>query len=261
MNGLNKKKEYNIHSIEKALDVIEILNEHEFLNLIQMSELLEQPKSSLYRIIMTLENRGYIAKSVDNGKYCLSYKIISIGKNILHSNPLRNAAISEMNELSEKYGDTVNLGVYADGVITYLDIVEGTYSLRMSETAGSQVPVHSTGIGKAIAAFLPMDQVDKMLERDGMKQVTPNTITDADQLRQELEKVKRQGYAVDDQENVEGAICVASPIFNMLGKVSGAISLSGAAHRYSADKIPQIAHDVRNAALQISYKLGYTTGK
>src|SRR5699024_1787381 len=117
--------------------------------------LLNQPKSSLYRIIQTLEGRGIISRSEPEGKYCLGYKLLNITKNILEGNSLRECAISEMERLVDRHGDTVNLGVLSQNEVLYLEIIEGTFSLRMNESVGSTAPFHASAVGKVIASYMP----------------------------------------------------------------------------------------------------------
>lgn len=259
MNNKNSNSDrYIISSIDKALDVIEALAEHEGLNLLELAELLNKPKSSVYRIIFTLEKRGYIARSEENGKYVLGYKQLALTRHLLEKNSLRNCALPEMQQLSDKYAETVNLGVLSEGEVLYIEMIEGTHSLRMNESVGSTSPFHATAIGKAIAAHSSQEIIDALLALKTLRKMTPNTIVDLNVFKEELASIKAQGYAVDDQEIVQGARCIAAPIFNLSGKVEGAISISGAIHRYPADKIPAIAADVKKMANNISIKLGYT---
>lgn len=252
-----QQNRYAIQSIEKALDVIEVLSEHDSLSLIQLAELVNQPKSSLFRIVLTLEKRGYISRSDEDGLYCLGYKQLVITKNLLERNRLRSAATAEMQKLVDKYGDTVNLCVLSDDEILYVEIIEGTYALRMSDRVGSKAPFHATATGKAISASLREEEVRRMAEHMGLVSLTPNTITEFPRLMEELARVREQGYAVDNEESILGARCVAAPIFNMFGRVEGAISLSGAKHRFPDERIPAIAEDVKKAAATVSKKLGY----
>jgi IclR family acetate operon transcriptional repressor len=127
----------------------------------------------------------------------------------------------------------------------------------MSDHVGAKAPFHSTAVGKAIAAHLPERDVQELIRANGLPAVTPRTIQDPEVFRSELACVRRDGYAVDDEENVLGARCVAAPIFNMHGDVVGAISLSGPIQRLSDAHMRQIALDVRQAAVHISEKLGY----
>jgi len=262
---MNKEEEekqgrYTIQSIDKALDLIELLADRGSLSLIELTELLEQPKSSTYRIVLTLENRGFISRSDEDGKYCLGYKQLMLTRNLLERNTLRSAALHEMKRLSERYGDTVNLGVLVEGSVLYVEIIESTHALRMTDSIGSRSPFHATAIGKAIAAHLPLEAVHELVVSCGLPAITPNTIVSEDKLFAELEQIRKIGYALDDQEIVEGARCLAAPVFDLHGRPLGAISLSGAMHRFTADKVPEIAEHLKEATAAASRKLGFVPG-
>jgi DNA-binding IclR family transcriptional regulator len=254
-----KQERYTIQSIDKALDLIELLAEHGSLNLLELTDLLDQPKSSTYRIVLTLENRGFISRDDENGKYCLGYKQLMLTRGMLERNTLRSAALHEMKKLSEKYGDTINLGVLLEGEVLYVEILESTQPLRMTDTVGSKSPFHATAMGKAMTAFLPDEKVKELITRQGLPALTKNTIVSEDQLQLKLQQVREQGFALDDQEIVEGARCLAAPIFNMYGNVEGAVSMSGAMHRFADEVIPEMAESIKTAASRISRKLGYAT--
>ncbi|KIL40345.1 hypothetical protein SD70_13950 [Gordoniibacillus kamchatkensis] len=253
----DKQERYTIQSIDKALDLIELLAERGSLSLIELTELLNQPKSSTYRIVLTLENRGFISRSDEDGKYCLGYKQLIITRNLLERNNFRTAALPEMKRLSTLYGDTVNLGVLVDGQILYVEIIESTHALRMTDTVGSRAPFHATAMGKSIAAHLTDQVVRELVKQYGMPALTKNTITTYEKLTEELNKIRRNGYALDDQEIVEGARCIAAPVFGMFGNVYGAISVSGPMHRYTPEKIPELARQVMAAAAAVSLKMGH----
>ncbi|WJH32879.1 helix-turn-helix domain-containing protein [Paenibacillus sp. CC-CFT747] len=253
----DKQERYTIQSIDKALDLIELLADRGSLNLLELAELLDQPKSSTYRIVLTLENRGYISRSDEDGKYCLGYKQLMLTRNLLERNNLRSAAWNEMKKLSDLYGDTINLGVLMEGEVLYVEIIESTQPLRMTDTVGSRAPFNATAIGKAITAYLPQETVEKLIRERGLPALTEHTIVTKDRLMQELEQVRIQGYSIDDQEMVEGARCLAAPIFNMYGSIQGAVSMSGAMHRFPTHRLSDMARQIRLTADGISRKLGH----
>lgn len=252
-----KTERYTIQSIDKALDLIELLAEHGTLSLIELTEKLEQPKSSTYRIVLTLENRGFISRSDEDGKYCLGYKQLMLTRNLLERNTLRSAALQEMRKLSDRYGDTVNLGVLLDGQVLYVEIIESTHPLRMTDSIGSRAPFHATAIGKAIASRMSDEVVLEYAGSYGLPVITPNTINTEAGLLEELRRIREQGYALDDEEIVEGARCVAAPVLDLHGRPVGAISLSGAMHRFKEERLPEISAQIVEAALAVSRKLGY----
>ncbi|WJH34457.1 IclR family transcriptional regulator [Paenibacillus sp. CC-CFT747] len=251
-----RQERYTIQSIDKALDLMELLSERGSLSLIELTELLQQPKSSTYRIVLTLENRGFISRSDVDGKYCLGYKQLILTKNLLEQSNIRTAAFPEMKKLSDLYGDTINLGVLTEGTILYLEIIESMHALRMTDSVGSKSPFHATAMGKAIASHMSESAVDVLIRDYGLERYTDNTITTPERLREELALIRKRGFAMDDQEIVEGARCLAAPIFGLHGHINGAISISGPMHRYTDEKVPEIAANVMAAAAVISRKLG-----
>jgi DNA-binding IclR family transcriptional regulator len=255
---INEKTDrYAISSIEKALDVIEVLSEHESLNLLELAEVLDKPKSSLYRILLTLEKRDYVMRDEDDGKYTIGYKTLEMTRNLLERTSLRRCGVQDMHKLAEKYGDTLNLAVLTKDDILYIEILEGTHSLRMMESVGSKAPFHASAIGKAIVSNFSADEIERWIDTHGISKFTKKTIVEPAVLKSELVKIKRNGYAIDDEEVVQGARCVAAPIFNIFKQVVGAISISGAMHRFPDDQIQDIANDIKLAAMSISKKLGY----
>lgn len=252
-----KQERYAIQSVDKALDVIELLAELESASLIELAEKLNQPKSSLYRIILTLENRGFIARSEQDGKYCLGFKQLVLTRHLMEKNKLRIAAVPEMHKLVEKYGDTANLGVLSGGGALYVEIIEGTHALRMTDQVGSRAPLHATAIGKTLLAYLKAPQLEAHLRDIEFTAYTPNTVSTKEQLLAKLVDVRTNGYALDDQEITVGARCIAAPIFDMFGGIAGALSISGALHRFPDDQLRNMAAEIKQAADQASRKLGY----
>lgn len=247
---------YLIQAIEKAIDVIELLSEYQQLNLIELSDLLNKPKSSVYRILLTLESRGFVARNEKTEKYELGLKVLTASKRLLENNSLRARALSGMRWLSAKYGDTVNLGVLHGDQVVYMEVVEGTNSLRMAETVGSTSPIHATAMGKAILAHEPPPEMKTVIDQLQFERITERTITDKRKFVRELDQVRQRGYAIDDEEIVIGAKCVAVPIFHANGRPEGAMSISGAAHRYTAEGVTEMARDMKRIAMDIAKRGG-----
>nr|WP_275589218.1 IclR family transcriptional regulator C-terminal domain-containing protein [Sporohalobacter salinus] len=128
----------------------------------------------------------------------------------------------------------------------------------MASQIGSRGPVHSTGVGKAITAYLDEKEIDNIIEKWGMPKRTKNTITDLQDFKEHLDLIKKRGYAVDDIENEPGIRCVAAPIFDYNGEVIAAVSVSGPTMRVTKERISKLAKKVKETGLQISYRLGYS---
>mgnify|MGYP001201168837 CR=1 FL=1 len=253
----NKKEtnRYTINAVDKALDLLELLAEKP-MNLLEIVERLNQPKSSVYRLITTFEDRGYINRVDGDGKYCLGLKTLELTKNLLEDNTLLKVARSEMEKLANNTGESVNLGIISGEHILYVDVIEGSHPLKFAEKVGTTGPIHCTAIGKVIASQLSEKELKNLLDKIKFTKKTPNTIDSKDKFIEELQRIKKKGYALDDEEIVTGARCIAAPIFNMFGNVKAAISISGAAHRISDDNLENLSSQVIEAANNISKLLG-----
>ena len=157
-------------------------------------------------------------------------------------------------ELVEKCDETVDLGVYDKNEVVFVDKKESTRSVRMVSSIGKRLPLHCTGTGKALLAFLPESEIDKVISR-GLARYTDNTITTPEDLRRELAKIRTDGYAVDRQEFEMGVKCVGAPVLDPDGRAVAAISIAGPAARITDERIPSLAEMVKAAADRISRDL------
>jgi IclR family acetate operon transcriptional repressor len=162
-----------------------------------------------------------------------------------------------MHHLLDMFRETVNLAILEDGKVVYLEILEGTQSIRMAARPGQRDYAHSTAIGKAMLAHAPAAELEGIVGRYGLPSLTPSTITSLEQLQVELARVRKRGYSVDNIENERGVRCVGAPIFNHQGNGVAAISISGPADRISGSKIEMIGKELVNATRTISEQLGY----
>jgi DNA-binding IclR family transcriptional regulator len=160
-----------------------------------------------------------------------------------------------MVDLMVRFSETVNLGVLDEDQVSYIDVIESPSSLRIAATAGDRNPLHSTSLGKALLAFLPEDEVAGILENHPLIKMTPKTITQRKHLIEHLASVREQGVAFDLEENVEGVICVAAPIFDQRGRVVAAVSVSGPSIRMES-KLTALREAVQSAGMKISRMLG-----
>ena len=161
-----------------------------------------------------------------------------------------------MAELSQLSNETCHLGVRDGDCVLYIDKVESPHSLRMVSRVGGTNPLHCTGIGKAILAWLPPDELDEYCSRP-LERRTANTIVAPEILRAELQRTRDRGYAVDDIENEIGVRCVGAPIFDHDGDLVGAVSLAGPTLRMTWERVEQLTAPVIEAAREISARLGF----
>jgi IclR family acetate operon transcriptional repressor len=252
------KQDYRIAAVDKTLDILEFLGQQrKRIGLPELSVALGIPKATLFRYMVTLEGRGYVRKGPDDDNYALGYKVLELGSHVLGNLTLHEVALPHMKDLQARFHETVNLGVLDGNEVVYIEILESRRAFKMSSRVGGRDMPHATSLGKAILAFLPEEEVERIAGATGLPRRTANTICSLPQLKQELASTRQRGYAIDDGENEEGARCVGAPIFDRRGNVSAALSVSGPAFRTSAVDIEDLGTALAAAALQISRGLGY----
>jgi DNA-binding IclR family transcriptional regulator len=250
-----KKKYFHINSLEKGTKVLELLAEKGELSVTNVAEQLGLNRPGSHRFLATLRELGYVEKNQDR-RYQLTFKILELGMKMANRFEIRQEARSYMQELSVAFRETVNLG-FRDGLdILHLDKIDSLEILRMDSPVGSRVPAYCTALGKACLAFLPENELDVLLNGAKLKPYGPNTITSKKKLRQELEKIRNQGYAIDNEELAFGLRCVAAPIFDHTGLPCYSISVAGPAMRLTKKSIQQIQKTVRRVCSELSRRLG-----
>ena len=247
---------YSIAVVQRAVDLLEAMAARsEPMGVSELSRAIGSTKSATFRILATLEERGYVTRDGDTSKYQLGLSLVHLGQASLERIDLRTVARPVLENLHHRFNETVNLGILASGRIVYVDMVESDHGLRMSARVGAHDNVHSTAIGKAILAYLPDEQRDSILA-EPLPARTSRTLTDADALRKEIERIRVSGFSRDRGENEDGACCFGAPIFDSRGDVVAAISVSGPETRMTGERAEDLAVAVRVAAQDVSYRLG-----
>ena len=250
------RPDYTIAVLDRALDVLEALADSE--SSIRASELarsIGSSKSAVYRIMSTLERRGYVGKDGETMRYRLGARLTYLGQRALEGLDLYDVARPLLEELSHQFNETVNLGVLVDCEISYIDMVESDHGLRMAAHLGGHDPAYSTSLGKAILAYLSPDVLTAHVPAT-LSPRTDRTITNTTRLRAELAQIRKLGYAEDCGENEEGAHCFGAPILDHTGYPIAAISVSAPDSRLDDVRSMEIAKAVRVTAGAISALMG-----
>jgi IclR family KDG regulon transcriptional repressor len=226
------------------------------VSLAECSRRLGYSKATALRILRTLERWRLVEGDATTGAYRLGVATLRLGMIYLENLDLRRVALPVLQELARETGETVHLGVLAGSQVVYIEKVDGSHAVRMFSRVGHTMPSHSTGVGKAILAFLPNDILEDTLPAD-LERFTPTTITDRRDLLAHFDEIRSRGYAIDNVENEEGIACVGAPVFDHTGGVAAAVSVAGPAHRMSADRIAEYGVLARRGALRLSDLLGY----
>lgn len=245
-------------AVERALAMLEaVAQEAEGLSNAEISRKLQIPKSSASYILRTLEKQAYLNRDPTSGRYRVGLKILSLSRGALTGIDVREVALPIMRNLMHKTTLTCHLAILDGPDAVYIEKVEPEGFIRMDTWVGRRMRVHATSVGKALAAHIPQERLEKIVLGRGMEKRTPKTITTLPRLLKELEKVRAQGYAVDDEENNMGARCVGAPVFNQSGSIEAALGLSGTINQVNAHTMPRILEALKDAARHISIQLGY----
>ncbi|MDR2487646.1 MAG: IclR family transcriptional regulator [Clostridiales Family XIII bacterium] len=247
-----------IKVVIKAAAIIDLLADSEHaLSLTEIATQLGIARSTLHGILATLVSVGYLTKETDTGNYRLGLHLFEIGNKISRKLDERKIAKPYMEQLSERTGETVHLAVLEDGEVLYINKQESNSSIRIITESGIKLPAHCTGVGKALLSGLCDERIKEIAKKKGLAKYTETTITGISRLLKDIERIRAQGFAADDQEFMVGLRCVAIPIRNIGGEVVCAISISGPVSRMSGELFEMKKRHLMKAARSISKKLGY----
>jgi DNA-binding IclR family transcriptional regulator len=258
-----KKSDYIIHSVDHAFDVLEAFRADEpELGVTQLAKLLNLHKNNVFRILATLESRGYVEQNPRTGNYRLGLKAFEAGQAYLRHTSLLSVSHPQMEALSAELKENTYLAVLRGDYVFYLDEVIADQTIQVISRLGTRVFPHCTATGKVFLAFLEDSQTEDLLNTIELEKLTVNTITDKRKLHSEIEKVSENGYAVDNEEWTLGLKCVAAPILDYYGKIQGTISVSGPSDRLPEARIlEEIVPSVIEHASEVSRKMGFLIGK
>jgi DNA-binding IclR family transcriptional regulator len=244
--------------ISKVLRILEALQGSSAgLGLKAICDLTGIHKSTAHRFLKHLEREGYLVRT-EAGAYLIGPRLSQMSTRGSQGATLQAVARPILWELWKSTQETVNLAVLDQGTVLYVDVIESPHEFRLSSRVGTRRSLHVTALGKALAAFLPAELRASVLSTIKFQPATPKTIMNLVQFRQELEKIQRQGYAVDDEEAVQGARCVSAPILNANREPIAAVSVSGPVTRVSPNQVAALAGAVSSAARAISAAMGFS---
>lgn len=256
---MSEKLAKNNQSVEKVLQIIETMAQHrEPLRLQDIALKVDMPASTTLRFINTLMKRGYAHQDPITLRYSLTLKFMYIGSLVSSQVSIRDVAHPYLIELSRKCNESVCLGIEQDMEVVYIDVIDGPDGmLKITQRIGKLAPIYSTGIGKLLLLNYDTKKLDQMIAITGLKALTPNTITSKNELLKELDNIKVQGYALDDEECELGARCISAGIKDYTGKYVAGISVSGPITRMTMENIKIIKNVVIDFADKISEHLAY----
>ena len=249
------KKRQGILVLHKTLDILETVRESRSgLSLADLARALGLPKTTAYRIMATLESRGYISRN-PAGHFQMTRKLFDLQQNESDEQVVLRAAQTSMVKLVESCRETVNLGVLDAGEVVVISTIESPQSIRMTSKVGNRRYLHSTALGKVLLCGLTEKEIQRLIRIQGLPRLTPRTLVTKQALAIELERVRRQGYALDNEENEADGRCIAAPIVGAGGMIVASLSISAPAFRMDMARVRGLAGELIDACRVISRSL------
>lgn len=252
------KTNYNVPNLERGLLIIELLSKHkQGLTLSELIDTLDISKSSAFRIVSTLIFKNYLQKNETTKKITLSRKLMTLGVSSMNEQSIVELSIDVMRALRDELKESVMLGVIIDKKGAILEQVSSSYPVKLYVEQGTHFHLHSSVGGKVILAFLPKEERNEVIKKIVLKRLTKNTIVSMKAFREELKKVNKKGYAIDNGEDIQGIHCIGAPVFNEYGYPVAALWITAPHGRLPHDEFDKKGKIVAQYALEISSKLGY----
>jgi IclR family acetate operon transcriptional repressor len=244
--------------VDKALRILETLGKaSEDLGLVELSRQLAIEKSTLHRLLGTLEARGFVRRDPISLRYSLGIRMLELGTAVTARSALARAAHPVLDRLALRSRHTVNLAVLDGDEILYVAKRESAEPLRLTVEVGRRLPAHCTALGKAMLAFRPAPEVRRLFgRRRRLQRFTPSTITDPHKLLRHLDEVRRTGVAVDREELIPGLRCLAAPVLDFTGHAVAAMSISAPAVTLGEERVTELRPMLVEAVAEVSKALG-----
>ncbi len=244
-----------VQSVDRAVSILELLARHGEQGVTEVAGELGVHKSTAFRLVATLEQRGLVEQTEERGKYRLGVGLLRLAGATTARLDVVQEARPICRRLAHETGETVNIAVLSESSALYLDQVAGSSALQSHNWVGQHIPLHATSNGKVLLSGLDDDRLGEVLRR--LPSFTDTTITKRSKLRAELARVREDGYAVAVDELEVGLAAVAAPIHNAHGDVIASMSVSGPTFRMPADRIDGVVKSCVDAADEVSHRLGW----
>tara|TARA_R110001599_G_scaffold62921_3_gene175212 strand:+ start:21342 stop:22127 length:786 start_codon:yes stop_codon:yes gene_type:complete len=249
---MNKVKKNEATPVKGAASIIKVLRVLQTIPQMdkgatakRIQEAMDLPRPTIYRLLNTLEQEGFVERNPVNGEYVLGTQLIFLSQRAVLQHPLQERVRATLRAIGETTGETVHLGIPYGTHMTFVDKIESSKSVRMASYIGMPVPMHSTSVGKAYLAALDDATREQYLPRLTLSKITSRTLNTLEALREELARTQLRGYAIDDEENESGIVCFAQAIHGVDGQIAGAISVSTPRYRLTKGSQANIVESIR----------------
>jgi DNA-binding IclR family transcriptional regulator len=249
---------YRVQVLDRSFAILDALAASaQELSPTELAGSLKLHKSTIHRLLVVLENQRFIRRTPE-GKYGLGTKLIEMGSRAMEQLDLGEQAIPFLRKLVEETGETAHISVLSGTEMMSIANVPGRWTLTTPSTVGRRTQIYCTSVGKAFIAFLPDERLEAVLKRLQYRSHTRRTITSSPALKSELARIRRRGFAVDNEEVEEGLRCIGAPVRDYTGEVVASISIAGPVFRIQKGRIVELSRAVMQAADDLSTELGYS---
>jgi DNA-binding IclR family transcriptional regulator len=248
----------SVRAVERALDVLLCFTQQTpELTMTQIADQIGIHKSTVHRLLATLEQKRFIQRDRDTGFYRLGIRLVQMAYLTLEQNDLRRLAAPFMHRLCDQYEENIDLAVLDDNDVVFINIFEGSHRVKLAAAIGQRLPAFATASGKAILGFLPEKMVRQIVQR-GMPQLTPFTLSTLDGLIENLKTVRERGFAISEQELEEQINAVSAPIFDQGKNPIASIAVAGPAYRLPLERMLAITPNLVATANEISQEVRFS---
>lgn len=255
MANSGAKRDNSVHSVDRAVSILQVLARRGPTTITEIATELSLHKSTVFRLLSTLEGRGLVDQNMSRGRYQLGYGVVQLAAGVTRRLDLSVLSRPVCEALAEQVGDTVNIAILDGDTTVSIDQVMGSSAVTTVNWVGQRDPLHVASTGKVMLAHLPADRRAEYL-RGPLERFTAKTITDPVELGRQLDDVRDRGYGFTLEERELGLAAVAAPIRTLDGHVVAAVAVSGPTARINPETIPQVAAQVVAAATEISQRNG-----
>lgn len=255
---VSNHERYHVPNLKRGLEIFELLAKNtDGMTLPEISKTTRYSKSSVFRILCTLEDCGYVMKKEDERTFRMSRKLAALGYAAFGESNIVEKSMDILRQMRDRLGETAMLGTMLDEGCVMIEQAPGTQPFKFLGEIGMRIAFHASAPGKAMLAFLPKDEADRKLSKIKFHKYNVHTISDKKTFLEELARVRKCGYAFDKGEEIEGVNCVGAPIFDAHGYPVAAIWITGPRERIKNEALDDVGVIVKSFADSISARLGY----
>lgn len=254
---MGEKMDGGVQSVDRVLDIIEVLStEHDGIGVTAIANRVGLHKSTAHRLLATLAARGYVVKTAE-GNYRIGLKLIEAVSCYINSLELQTEARPYLVQITGALGLTSHLGVLDKEMVVYIEKMDVVSSVRMYSQIGLKMHAYCSSLGKCLLSKYSREELNGIMKDCSFIRFTKNTIGSMEELHKEMTKVRKNGWAIDNEEYEIGHRCIGAPIYDYKGDIIAAVSASGPTNLLRDDRIESVAEYVKNVGIELSRSMGY----